>query len=209
MRKFAPLMLLAIALVAMPGFADTAAITITNVNGQQLGNGPYTLGWEFVANQNMTVTGLGVFDGNQDGLLESHDVGIWDSAGNLVGSSTVSAGTVDPLTNQFRYASVSFNLVAGETYEIGAVWNNLLDDLILNGAATGFANSPGVTFTQNSYIAGGTLSDPINHADTQPAYFGPNFLYSSSTSTPEPSSLLLLSSGLLAGVGMIRRKINL
>jgi hypothetical protein len=209
MRKFAPLMLLAIALVALPSFADTPAITITNLSGDLLGNGPFTLGWEFTANQNMTVTALGVFDGNQDGLVENHPVGIWDSAGNLVGSTVVGAGTVDPLTNQFRYSSVSFNLVAGETYEIGAIWNSLTDDLILNGVATGFADSPGVTFIQNSFIAGGTLSDPINHADTQPAYFGPNFLYSSTTSTPEPSSLLLLGSGLLGAVGVIRRKINL
>ena len=64
-----------------------------------------------------------------------------------------------------------------------------------------------MTFIQNSYIAGGTLTDPTNHVDTECAYFGPNFLIGSST--PEPGTLALLGSGLLGAVGVIRRKFNL
>ncbi len=72
---------------------------------------------------------------------------------------------------------------------------------------TSYSTGPGITFVQNSYIAGGTLTDPTNSFDTEAAYFGPNFLYTTS-STPEPGTLVLLGSGLLGAVGVLRRKLN-
>jgi hypothetical protein len=65
----------------------------------------------------------------------------------------------------------------------------------------------GVTFVQNSFIAGGTLTDPTFHFDTEFGYFGPNFLIG--TTTPEPGTLVLLGSGLLGALGVIRCKINM
>jgi len=47
--------------------------------GSQLGNGPYTIGWEFDVTGTITVNGLAVYHDNGAGLLENHDVGIWDS----------------------------------------------------------------------------------------------------------------------------------
>jgi hypothetical protein len=205
MRKFVLIVLLAVMCSAFPLLAaPIPAITLDNLTGQQLDNGPYTLGWEFTVNQNITVTALGVIDlNNQNGLLESHQVGIWDSNGFLKGQATVLA--LDPLTNQFRYATSTFVLTPG-LYEIGATWNSLLDPLIFPGFAVNFATAPPITFTQNSYIAGG-FADPTNHVDTEPAYFGPNFLYTTS-SIPEPGTLALLGSGLLGAVGVLRRKLN-
>jgi hypothetical protein len=207
MRKILFLTLLvvlcsAISLTAAP----LPGITFANLTGESLGNGPFTLGWQFDLSQTITVVGLGAFDDSQDGLAESHDVGIWDSMGNLMGMATVSAGTVDPLVNQFRYASVSFTLTPG-TYDIGALWLDGADNNTFPGDVTSATTAPGVSFLQNSYIAGGTLTDPTNHFDTEFAYFGPNFLIGSST--PEPGTLVLLGSGLLGAVGVIRRKINL
>src|SRR5450755_2722444 len=122
MRKFGLVVLLAVMCCALPLLAaPIPAVTFAELTGQSLGNGPFTLGWEFTVSQSITVTALGAFDDSQDGLAESHDVGIWDSVGNLLGSTTVAAGTVDPLVNQFRYSSVSFTLAPG-TYEIGALW---------------------------------------------------------------------------------------
>ena len=202
------ILLLAVACSALPLMAaPLPAITFPNLTGESLGNGPFTLGWQFTLSQSVTVTGLGAFDDSQDGLAESHDVGIWDAMGNLMGSTTVAAGTVDPLVNQFRYASVSFTLAPG-TYEIGALWLDGADNNLFPGDVTTYSTAPGVTFVQNSYIAGGTLTDPTNSVDTEAAYFGPNFLYTAST-TPEPGTLLMLGSGLVMLGGAVRRKLML
>jgi len=62
-------------------------------------------------------------------------------------------------------------------------------------------------FLQNEYIAGG-FADPINTTGDLNSYFGPNFVYTSSTTTPEPGTLMLLGSGLLGAFGVLRRKLN-
>ena len=183
--------------------------------GSQLGNGPYTLGWSFDVSAPISVTGLAVYHDNGAGLLENHDVGIWDAAGNLIVSATVTAA--DPcLADQLGFQTwctvgVHANLGPG-TYTIGAVWNSLLDDMIFPGtlAAEGIANVNGanVSFIQNEFVAGGVLTDPTNTTGDTMSYFGPNFMYGGST-VPEPGTLVLLGSGLLGAVGVIRRKINL
>lgn len=206
MRKFVLVALLVAVCSALPLLAaPMPGITFPNLTGQTLGNGPFTLGWQFTTSQSITITGLGAFDDSQDGLAESHDVGVWDSVGTLLGSTSVAAGTVDPLVNQFRYSSVSFTLAPG-TYNIGALWLDGGDNNTFPGDVPTYSTGAGITFVQNAYVGGGTLANPVNSVDTQAAYFGPNFLYSS---TPEPGTLLLLGSGLLGAVGVIRRKVNL
>ncbi len=207
MRKFVFVVLLVALCGALPLLAaPIPAITVTDLTGETLGNPPFTLGWQFSTSQSINVTGLGVFDDSQDGLTVSHDVGIWDSLGNLMGMTTVSAGTVDPLVNQFRYSSVSFSLAAG-TYDIGALWADSNDNIDFVGFVNGFATAPGITFVQNSFAPGSTLTDPTFGGGPTPGYFGPNFLYNTS-STPEPGTLILLGSGLLGAVGVIRRKLS-
>lgn len=193
---------------ASVAMADSTAYTIQDTTGQGLGNGPFTLGFAFIPTVNMDVTAIGIFDDNQDGLVDSYVAGIFDSAGSLLGSTVISNGTVDPLTNQFRYASMTpVSLIAGNTYEIGAVYHDSNDPLIFPGAATGFATDPNITFVENRYIAGGSLVAPMNTAGTDPAYFGPNFMFTSSA-VPEPGTVAL---GLmLAGssLGLITRRRN-
>ena len=190
----------AVSLMASP----TPAVTFGTLVGESLGNGPFTLGWTFTLSQSVTVVGLGAFDDSQDGLNESHDVGIWDSAGTLMGSATVSSGTADPLVNQFRYATTSFSLGPG-TYNIGALWLDGGDNNTFIGDVPTLTTGAGITWVANAYVAGGTLANPVNSVDSEYAYFGPNFLYNP---VPEPGTLAMLGSGLLGAVGVIRRKIN-
>ena len=177
--------------------------------GQTLANGPYTLGWSFNVTSTITVTDLAVYHVNGAALLESHEVGIWNAAGMLVDNATVPAGPcgeLDQLGFQEWCDVAARAVLTPGTYTIGATWNNGLDPMIFPGQV-GNVNGPNVAFIQNEYIAGG-FAEPINTTGDLNSYFGPNFEYGATT-TPEPGTLMLLGSGLLGAVGVLRRKINL
>jgi len=199
------LVALGLVLAVSPVFADSPAVTFDNLTGEMLGNGPFTLGWQFTVNTPITVTALGVFDDSQDGLVESHDVGIWNSTGALVTSGTVASGTVDPLTDQFRYVSASALLTPGN-YNIGALWVDGADPNLFPGDVTGFATIPQITFVQDAFAAGGTLANPVNTASPMPSYFGPNF--QAGAVVPEPSTILLMGTLLLGVSGLLKRKLR-
>jgi hypothetical protein len=192
--------------VAIGGaLANAPAFTLDNLTGASLGNPPFTLGWSFSTNSSITVTEVGIFDDSQNGLVDSYPVGIWNSSGTLLNSATVASGTTDPLINQFRYTAITPTLLAaGQTYFIGALYLDGNDPLIFPGAAVGFATDPSITFIQSEYAVGGSLSFPNLSVSTDPSYFGPNFLLTSTV--PEPSTLLLLGSGLLGLVGLRWRR---
>lgn len=207
MRKFSLVILLAFAcLMAMPSFADTPAATMDNTSGQALANGPFTLGWQFSTTSPITVTWLGVSFFQP--LAESHDVGIWDSTGTLMGSATVAAGACGFQVNQFCYALTNFTLPAG-TYDLGAVWLDGADPMLFpTTPVINFATAPAITYIQNDFIAGATLTDPTNHTAPPPGYFGPNFLFTTAT-VPEPGTMIMFGSGVIGLAGVIRRKLSL
>jgi hypothetical protein len=180
--------------------------------GQTLGNGPFTLGWSFNVTSTITVDDLAVYHVNGVPLLESHDVGIWDAAGNLLVSATVPAGLGECDLDQMGFqewctADVSLTVLKPGTYTIGATWNNLLDPMIFPGQV-GNVNGPNVAFIQNQYLFGAGLNDPTNTTGDGHSYFGPNFEYSSTT-TPEPGTMLMFGTGVIGLAGVIRRKINM
>jgi hypothetical protein len=191
-------LMLSLTLAVSPAFGDTQAATFNNLTGEALANGPFTLGWQFTVNSPITVTKLEAFDSSQDGLFESHDVGIWNSTGSLLVSATIAAGTVDALINQFRVKPVTPTLLAAGTYNIGAVWLDGADPNTFPGDLSNFATAPQITFVDPAYIGGATLADPVNIFSDAPAYFGPNLAYV----TPEPSAILLLGISLFVTGGM-------
>lgn len=203
MRKL--LLSVLFSLMALPVYAgpiDTAAMTMANTTGQALGNGPFTLGVQFTLSKTINVTWLGVFAPSS--LTESHEVGIWNSSGTLMGSADVPSGACGFQVNQFCYSQQSFKLTPG-TYDLGAVWLDGGDPMLFPGTVVNFATAPGITYVQNDYIAGSTLTDPTNHTGAPAGYFGPNFLFNT---VSEPSSLVLLGS-LLGITGVFRRRLNL
>jgi hypothetical protein len=161
------------------------------------------VGWQFTVNNNITVDALGFYDNPANGIHSSHPIGIYDVATQeLVLSGAV--GPADPYSAWFNWASVAPTvLLAGHTYDIVTVLNG--DNRTWN--PNGITFDSNITYIEDVWSNGvHTLMFP-NSTDSNPfGYFGPNFDISPGT-VPEPSTLLLLGTGMLSGLGALRRKL--
>ena len=106
-------------LPALAQFAGpSTAITVPSLgSGFDYYQGSYNLGWSFIPNRPITITSLGFYDDLQNGLTQSHPVGIYDKATQALLASVTVAPT-DPLSGYFRYAplAVPLTLAPGNTY---------------------------------------------------------------------------------------------
>ena len=75
-------------------------IDFTSVTGNYQGEAE-NVGWDFTANTNLTLTGLGFCDADGNGLAESHAVGRYSSTGTLLVSGIVPSGTAENWLDYF------------------------------------------------------------------------------------------------------------
>lgn len=172
-------------------------------------SGTYTLGYEFtVGPAGARVGALGFFDYQGNGLATAHQVGLWNAAGALLASATVTGG--DPLVSVgsqgdgFRFATISTLLLAPGNYVLGAFYSDPSDFYSIQ--PSGLSVAPGFTISQSLLIFGpSTLTKP-NQPVANSGYFGPNLLL-----VPELSGgtagtpLAFMALGLLALTGGRRR----
>ncbi|MCX6879087.1 MAG: carboxypeptidase-like regulatory domain-containing protein, partial [Verrucomicrobia bacterium] len=109
------------------------------------------------------VTKLGYVDRDHNGFNVTHQVGIWDAAGALLGSVTVPAGTDGELIGDFRYAPLGSVIVLAPhtSYALGGYTQG--DDWGDQSASPGFNEPDFVGFTSESAIAhdgGAGFSNP-------------------------------------------------
>jgi hypothetical protein len=175
---------------SLPVYADTIATDPSENGGAVFFTTGVMIGWTFEANTDVMVTRIGYFDVNGDGLAESHEVGIWDLGGALMGSVFVS--TTDPLTDGFRYAlSPAISLIAGHSYVIGGFESGGNDAIWLSGLSQ-FAMAPELSYGEQKTMYAASFSRPDTTATTFiGGNFGPNFEFST-VPVPEPTVPFLI-----------------
>lgn len=200
MRYIARLFLLLISAFTTTHFAFADPLyTFGNANGTFTDN-PVTLGFVFTADQAFSVTSLGWFDAAGDGFQNSHTVGIFDSNGNLLTSTTLEAGVVDPLSGSFRYRAVTpITLESGSTYTLAGTSGGSSDAWTQNDLLTDLSVNPAFTIGPDAarFSYGPDLVDPDSHYSDYMLYAGPNLEGAPvASATPEPADILLLALGL-------------
>lgn len=190
----------ALCLAGMTGIAGAQAITsITGGSAFGIYYGASTgdvVGWRFDTNTDVIVTSLGVYSGaaDVDGLTSSHQIGIWDSSGNLLVSGT--AGPGGAVLGDWTYTDVSDTmLTAGERYTIGAMYNATDgDSYVSSPSALGLA--PEINPTTNGVFPdAGDLGFVFPGSDsTNLGRFGPNFQF---RAVPAPAGLAVIGLGAL------------
>ena len=171
-----------------------------------------TVGFDFtVGSAPLLIAALGLWDQNLDGFSDSHKVGIWDNSGNLLGSVAISAGTVNPLSGEFRYVTLltPITLLAGTTYVLGASYPSQVDRFVDNFEADQATFDSAVTSGNRRAIVGSGFAFPsFNFASG--SYVGPNAQFTLvSNAVPDRGPGLFVSALVLAGLIFLHRRIGL
>jgi hypothetical protein len=181
--------------------APVPAYDYTSVNGY--GNSyalTQTMGFIFTPSEDFRVTALGFFDYLQDGLGETHELGIFDDSGSLLVSAFLPSGTTSPLDDSFRYVDITpIVLNAGEDYTAAAFFGTQADvvayldvgDLTVN-PSVGLSAVP----ARYIYPSGTELTLPTETSGLiSEFFFGPNFKLEPVQDAPIPPTPLLLAAG--------------
>jgi hypothetical protein len=190
-----------------------ASMLLSGIGDGYLGQGGGYLGYastviyRFQTSVTLRVTALGIADvdstGVGNGLFESHNVALWDDSSNLLGEVTVSAGTVDPLINGFRFANLASAVTIGPgTYwlatEYATLWSdNPNADLISVNSEAQWDAIMADWATPDGYGAGSYSPFPPEIGLNPGGPAGPNMLASP---VPEPGSLVIF--GAIAILGL-------
>ncbi len=182
--------------------ADTGVISFTGGSSFASYNGTdMTIGFQFSTANAIDVTGLGWYAASGT-TNSSHEVGIWDTNGTLLGSTTVTPGATG--ADDFRFASVSTISLAAGDYFIGGEITSPFSDPYKTSVAN-LVTGTGITFfdaARSGTSSGFSFPSTTSGGDGR---FGPNFEFTAA-GTPEPGTWAMLIAGFVAIGGMTRHR---
>jgi hypothetical protein len=200
---------------AVSVIADTPAFVLGAVLSNQPLSFTGTRGWQFVpasGGDDIFITQLGVFDNGGDGLVNPHQIGLWQAgnvSGTLLASATVPAGTAAPLEVGYRWVPITPVRIpyAVSSYVVAAQYSAGDADDMVTPRPSGpwpyyeFARDIGVFTSAGRAGLGNDLPYPSGWTSCGEGCipeinWEPNLKY---TVVPEPSVWVLFGSGLLFG----------
>jgi hypothetical protein len=203
--RIAFLTLICLSLAAIPAMAQNDLFDNGPVNGQDLGwtiNFGFTVSDQFTLASNSTVNGMSFWAWLIPGdTLSSVEVQLGSAAfGNELLDVTVSPTASNCFSNQFGY-NVCDETASWTGVNLGAgnYWMTLGNASVPSGDPVYWDMNSGPTQAQEN-----TLGTIPSESFT---ILGTGTATTTSGTTPEPSSILLLGSGILGLAGLLRRKL--